>query len=181
MSRRRLKPDEQRAWARVARSVRALPGQTPPEETTADNVNEATAATRSSPAQQKKKPALPSIKPPATPPRQRRAPIQNRGQERRVRRGQTAIAATLDLHGHTQDSARRLLVSFLSSRRRQSAACVLVITGKGRLGEGALRRQLLQWLGTAEARALVNGYAEAHRKHGGSGAWYIFLRKYSPD
>lgn len=107
------------------------------------------------------------------------SPIPNRGRERRIRRGQAAIAATLDLHGYTMDAAQHQLESFLASHLSRGARCVLVITGKGRAGEGVLRRQLLNWLGTSQAKHLVSGYAQAHRKHGGSGAWYIFLRK--PD
>lgn len=114
------------------------------------------------------------------PTKPKRAPVQDRRHERKVRRGQAEISATLDLHGHTQASAHATLVSFLSSQRRAGAKCVLVITGKGKLGEGILRRQLVHWLASDEAKALVNGYSEAHQKHGGSGAWYLFLRKTAP-
>ncbi len=101
----------------------------------------------------------------------------DRSKERRIRRGQTAIAGRFDLHGHTQESAHAALPAFLASQRSHGARCVLVITGKGRMGEGVLRRNFLRWLETTEARALVSGYAQAHDKHGGAGAFYVFLRR----
>ncbi|MEO0983109.1 MAG: Smr/MutS family protein [Pseudomonadota bacterium] len=105
------------------------------------------------------------------------APLPDRSGERRVRRGQAPIAARLDLHGHTQATAADALRRFLTAQRGEGARCVLVITGKGRDGEGVLRRRFLQWLETAEAKALASGFAPAHRKHGGGGAWYVFLRR----
>ena len=101
---------------------------------------------------------------------------QDRGNEKRIRRGQQTYSAALDLHGHSLDSAWAILPSFLSQQRRSGARCVLIITGKGKQGEGVLRRHFLQWLDTSQARDLISGYASAHNKHGGSGAWYVFLR-----
>ena len=181
MSKRPLKPDEKRAWSRVAKTVRPRKGQTPLEMPPMDGLTPLHTSSKQTPT--KATPASPTFHLPGTPAKPQKpptAPIQNRGKERRIRRGQTPISGTLDLHGHSQISAQSLLLSFLTSQRQQGASCVLVITGKGRRGEGVLRRQLLTWLGTGEARTLVNGYSQAHRKHGGSGAWYLFLRK-QPD
>lgn len=178
MSKRPLKPDEKRAWAQVAKTIRAREDQPPPEMPPLEDIFPLDAAVK--PTAPKKPLSRPVFHPhaaPRAPIKHITAPIHNRGKERRIRRGQAPISATIDLHGHTRASAQSLLIGFLTSQRRQGASCVLVITGKGRLGEGVLRRQLLQWLGTDQARDLVNGYSEAHRKHGGSGAWYIFLRK----
>lgn len=171
MSKRRLKPEEQRAWARVARSVKALPGRAahaPPAETRPARQTAADDA-----------PAYPEAflqeAVNAYPPRL--APPADRGKEKRVRRGQAAIHGRFDLHGHTQESAAAALPVFLASQRGQGARCVLIITGKGKLGEGVLKRNFLRWLETPEARALVSGYAQAHAKHGGAGAFYVFLRR----
>lgn len=175
MSKRPLRPEEKRAWARVAKTVRARvelpPVEMPPlEGVTLPKIEReknapATTGKRSVFTPRQQSPGAPT------------APVPNRGKERRVRRGQMPIFATLDLHGHTQESAHNLLAGFLARQRQMGGGCVLVITGKGRRGEGILRARLLDWLGTSAARALVSGYAQAHRKHGGSGAWYIFLRK----
>ena len=179
MSKRPLKPDEKRAWARVAKTVRARPEQIPLEMPPLDGLPPQKTGMDAKPTPiSRKKPALTPLQQPAASLKALASPIPNRGKERRVRRGQMPISATLDLHGHTQESAQNLLASFLARQRLTAGGgCVLVITGKGRRGEGILRARLLDWLGTASARTLVSGYAQAHRKHGGSGAWYIFLRK----
>ncbi|MEO0713658.1 MAG: Smr/MutS family protein [Pseudomonadota bacterium] len=171
MSKRRLKPEEQRAWARVARSVKALPGTPAPDPGPAPLDQDAVERALSAPSTAQPRPTIQAAYPPRL-----TAPA-DRSRERRIKRGQTAIAARFDLHGHTQDSAHRALPVFLSSQRSAGARCVLVITGKGRAGEGVLRRNFLRWLQTHDARALVSGYAEAHAKHGGGGAFYVFLRR----
>lgn len=178
MSRRPLKPDEKRAWARVAKTVRPKAGQMPPEMPPPDGLPAMDMPLAPDhPKPTLKHPAFHPFITPHTPLKPTTAPIPDRGKERRVRRGQAPISATLDLHGHTQASAQGLLISFLTRQRGLGAECVLVITGKGRMSEGVLRARLLEWLGTSQARTLVSGYASAHQKHGGSGAWYIFLRK----
>lgn len=176
MTKRPLNPNEKRAWARVAKTVRSLPG-TPPAimPPLSDIAPEPSAGSPSPNTKTHPPPTFMPLQPDET--RPAKSPVQNRSKERRIRRGQAEISATLDLHGHTQTSAHAALVSFLSAQRRAGAKCVLVITGKGKLGEGILRKQLMHWLETNEAKALVNGYSGAHQKHGGGGAWYLFLRK----
>ena len=124
-------------------------------------------------------PATPRVVAPAHPPPPRRAhaPLANRSPEKRIRRGRVEIGGRLDLHGMTQAEAEAAVASFLAHHRGEGARCVIVITGKGgraNTGEGVLRRQLPGWL--ERHRAIVSGYAEAHRTHGGAGAFYVFLR-----
>lgn len=107
----------------------------------------------------------------------KRAAPENRQNERAVRRGQQRVSATFDLHGHSQDSAWRALPIFLRQAQASRAKCVIVITGKGRMGNGVLRRNFLHWLEMPQAAELVSGYAPAHPKHGGTGAWYVYLRR----
>jgi DNA-nicking Smr family endonuclease len=59
---------------------------------------------------------------------------------------------------------------------------VLVITGKGHVGDGAgergvLKRQVPLWLRLPEFRALVSAFEQAHGGHGGEGALYLRLRR----
>jgi DNA-nicking Smr family endonuclease len=42
-----------------------------------------------------------------------------------------------------------------------------------------LKRRLPDWLTEPALRAVVSGFAPAHRKHGGAGAWYVFLKRRS--
>ncbi len=104
------------------------------------------------------------------------APPANRGAEKRVRRGKLEIGATLDLHGHTQETARSTLVRFLQAARKRGDRTVIVVTGVGRAGGGVLRQRLPEWLGEGELRGVVSGFAQAHRTHGGAGAYYVFLK-----
>ena len=170
MSHRRLTPEEARAWARVARSVKPIGPRTDDIETFVEALEHGEPVLRRAPSK-----APPAEKPAAMPPKSP-APPQNRGNEKRVRRGKLELAGRFDLHGHTQASAQAALPDFLARKQAEGARCVLVITGKGRGGEGVLRRNFLRWLEMPGARALVSGYSEAHPRHGGSGAWYVFLR-----
>ncbi len=104
-------------------------------------------------------------------------PPQNRSAEKRVRRGKLEIGASLDLHGHTQESAHGAVIRFLRRAYARGDSAVIVVTGIGRQGEGVLKRRLPEWLNDSEIRALVAGFAPAHRSHGGAGAFYVFLKR----
>lgn len=105
------------------------------------------------------------------------APPPHRGNEKRVRRGKLEIGASLDLHGHTQATGRRALERFLAASASRGDRVVIVITGVGRGGEGVLKRSLPDWLREPPLRGLIAGFAPAHKKHGGAGAYYIFLKR----
>ena len=98
---------------------------------------------------------------------------------RRIARGGIALDARLDLHGYTQAEAHQLLLQFLSDVRDRGGRLVLVITGKGAIGEGGgvLRRMLPGWLSSPRFRPVVTGFEEAHRSYGGAGAYYVRLRR----
>ncbi len=100
----------------------------------------------------------------------------NRGGEKRVRRGKLDIGASLDLHGHTQESGRGALIRFLHAAHRRGDRTVIIVTGKGRAGEGILKRAFPEWLRAPELKPILSGYAQAHQEHGGAGAFYVFLK-----
>lgn len=112
----------------------------------------------------------------------------------RLARGQMEVEATLDLHGHNQHEAHDALLSFLTRSRARGLRCVLVITGKGASPyarhtlhganfyevperQGVLRSAVPRWLEEAAFRAHLTGFQPAHPKHGGGGAFYVWLRK----
>lgn len=170
MTRRNLSPEEARAWARVAATVKPIGPR-------ADDLEELSATLGSGGRDLDAAPAAASASPrkPAAP--KAPAPPAERSGEKKVRRGKLTLAARFDLHGHTQASASRALPAFLERQQAEGARCVLVITGKGKEGQGVLRRNFLLWLDSPPARRLVSGYAESHPKHGGAGAFYVFLRR----
>ena len=108
------------------------------------------------------------------------APGVDRRTATRFRRGLMPIDATLDLHGHTQQSGRTALAGFLRAHRAAGRRCVLVVTGKGLKDDwsvGALRQALPGWLNAPDLRRLILAFCHAQPHHGGSGAVYILLRR----
>lgn len=163
---RPLTEDDLLVWRRVARTARPLPGrELPPEE------EQTPVADRAASAAAKAAAAAPAERAARQRPPQ---PAELSG-EKRVRRGKVEVDAVLDLHGMTLMQARDALARFLKRSRIEGARIVLVVTGKGRGGEGAIRREMPDWL--RQEAAHVSGYAEAHQRHGGAGALYVRLRR----
>ena len=97
-------------------------------------------------------------------------------QDKKTRRGRVQIEAQIDLHDMTQPQARTKLHQMIKTAKTSNKKCILVITGKGLRGEGVLRGSFVKWVNDSEVRDLIATYASAHKKHGGIGAWYIFLK-----
>jgi DNA-nicking Smr family endonuclease len=71
---------------------------------------------------------------------------------------------------------------FLARAQAEGARLVLVVTGKGERfnsleSAGVLRKSVPQWLASPDYHALVAGFEEAARPHGGTGALYVKLRR----
>jgi DNA-nicking Smr family endonuclease len=99
---------------------------------------------------------------------------------RRLARGLAEVDARIDLHGMRQERAFTALMSFLKHAQLRGHRLVLVITGRGRAsedGRGVLRHAVPAWLARPEFRDLVMGFEEAGRRHGGSGALYVRVRR----
>ena len=178
-SRRRLSPEEEKLWEKVA-------GTTTPLH-----------AAKSGLPFAKEKAASPEPKRPAyVPPPFRvgqnastetaipaqKAMVQmDRKAFMKMKRGKTNPDARIDLHGMTAATAHTALTAFLLNAHAAQKRLVLVITGKGRLTEqghaGVLRRQVPLWLEQPPLRSIVLQTAEAHQRHGGSGALYVYLRR----
>jgi DNA-nicking Smr family endonuclease len=107
--------------------------------------------------------------------------------KRRLERGDIAPTAKLDLHGLTESAAHGTLTTFLIAAHRRGDRLVLVVTGKGTAsesphllfehGRGVLRQMVPRWLEEAPMARIVADKRWAHRRHGGDGALYIYLRK----
>jgi len=95
---------------------------------------------------------------------------------RRIAKGRINIEGKLDLHGMNQSEAYQELSYFLQDAHQLGKRTVLVIPGKGYLGEGILRNAVPRWLAEPFFRKLVSGYEQAHIMHGGAGALYVRLR-----
>ncbi|ABA80422.1 DNA mismatch repair protein MutS [Rhodobacter sphaeroides] len=105
----------------------------------------------------------------------------------RMSRGKLSPEARIDLHGMTLTEAHPELIRFVLNAHSDGLRLVLVITGKGSRRpddhgpipqrQGVLRHQVPQWLRMPPLGAVVLQVAVAHLKHGGEGAYYVYLRR----
>ena len=186
---RPLRPDELILWSRVAATVHPAAGRHPPKPlplTAPPSVTAIAAAAKTPPPPPGKrlKPAAAAVVAAPAKPALARRPVGpvapediEPGRKRRITRERDSIGPRLDLHGLTQDSARAALVNFLHRAQADGFRSALVITGKGTLGDGVLRRFTPEWLADPALRDIVAGVSEAHRRHGGQGALYVALKR----
>lgn len=204
MTRRRdVMPDEAKLWRRVAKSTKAymsLPcltetGEAPPAVATTiaptppapelPHLVLKRAKVRRALAQPLKAVAVRSALPNALV-----HTLAEASGHRKVRRGKLDIDARIDLHGMRQIQAQTALAGVIARTRAAGGRCILVVTGKGRPidpGEdfitpqaGVIRRRLPEWLHGQGIHEHVSGYASAHAKDGGSGAFYVLLKCNKP-
>ena len=97
--------------------------------------------------------------------------------DKQTRRGRVVIDVKIDLHDFTRDQAYEVLVRRIKRAYNRGFRCALVVTGKGKNLEGVLRMSLAAWLSSPELRPMIANYAQAHIRHGGSGAFYVFLKR----
>ena len=104
---------------------------------------------------------------------------------RQLARGKLVPQASLDLHHMTLAAAERAVRRFLVEATVQNLRIVLIVTGKGvrleggRVLGGRIRAEFIGWLNRADNRDLLRGVRPAHARHGGSGAFYVLLRRRS--
>jgi DNA-nicking Smr family endonuclease len=108
------------------------------------------------------------------------------GAFRKMKRGKSEPEARIDLHGMTLAEAHPALIGFVLRAQGAGSRLVLVITGKGRRVQddgpipqriGALRHQVPHWLHSPPLGSVVQQIAPAHQRHGGAGAYYVYLRR----
>lgn len=104
----------------------------------------------------------------------------------KLRRGKLKPDARIDLHGMTIAQAHPALTGFILRSASAGHRLVLVITGKGKDRDdggpiptkfGVLRHQVPQWLSMAPLGGLVLQVSQSHIRHGGQGAYYVYLRR----
>lgn len=107
------------------------------------------------------------------------APGIDRDVLRRLRSGEIARDARLDLHGLHATAARRQVHENLQRVHAEGGRCVLVIHGRGRHSEAepVLKEALLEWLAEPPVAPLVMAFASAIGGDGGVGATYVLLRR----
>ncbi|MEM8536278.1 MAG: Smr/MutS family protein [Pseudomonadota bacterium] len=105
----------------------------------------------------------------------------------RMKRGKLKPEGRIDLHGMTQSQAHPALTRFILDAHAKGRRLVLVITGKGKDRDdggpiptrfGVLRHQVPQWLALPPVASVVLQVTPAHLRHGGDGAYYVYLRRH---
>ena len=94
---------------------------------------------------------------------------------RKLRRGEWAVQAQLDLHGLRRDQAREALGAFLREAGRSGWRCVRVVHGKGHGSPGrepVLKGKVKSWL---VQKSEVIAFTQARAAQGGAGALIVLL------
>ncbi|MDR4513776.1 Smr/MutS family protein [Nitrosomonas sp.] len=95
---------------------------------------------------------------------------------RRLRRGYWQIRNRLDLHGLTQDIAKRYMADFLNESLQKHFRCVLIIHGKGLSSQDRipiLKNNIGSWLAQHHT---VLAFCQASPENGGGGAVMVLLK-----
>ncbi len=99
---------------------------------------------------------------------------------RRLRQGEFACQAHLDLHGLTSEQARLEVERFLSHAYQSGKRCVLIVHGRGRNSKDqipVLKGRLATWLARGQWARLILAFTSARPCDGGAGALYVLLRR----
>jgi DNA-nicking Smr family endonuclease len=199
MTRRRLRPDELDLWSQVARSTDPLPDRLKAQpqshvDPAMDKEDRPASPRRDRdglPAFALGEKSVPSTQthvfPQTTADRLHRAPVRMDAKAfQRLKRGKLSPEARIDLHGMTLARAHPALVGFILDAQARGHRLVLVITGKGTREDpfdsmprrrGVLKTQVPQWLALPPLNAAVLQVSEAHLRHGGAGAYYVYLKR----
>ncbi|UXX81871.1 Smr/MutS family protein [Roseovarius pelagicus] len=193
MSRRKLRAEELALWRQVAGTTDPLhPNRTTPVRSLL------------TPAPSKDKPTAQPVEPfeigqkarantpghdvlPGLTDRMKALPVtMDKRSHAKLKRGKIRPEARIDLHGMTVDRAHGALTGFILRAHSQGKRLVLVITGKGKradddgpipVRQGVLRHNVPHWLSIPPLAQSVMQVSEAHGRHGGGGAYYVYLRR----
>ena len=101
----------------------------------------------------------------------------------------TAKIKSIDLHGYTLDDANRAIENFIKKAFLENISKLIVVTGKGLHSEhekdpyiskdlGILKYSVPEYiLNNSSLMSMINEITDANLEDGGSGAFYIFLKK----
>ena len=101
---------------------------------------------------------------------------------RDLQRGRIQPEATLDLHGLKRFEAQEKVHRFVENSIQKKLRLILIITGKGKrsihtIDSGVLRKEFPKWVSSLPNSNKILGIIQASVFHGGSGAFYVYMRK----
>lgn len=194
MTRRRLRPEEEELWRKVIAKAERLhpekpfapsdfvtPTQAPKRKrSTLDALPQTITGPTSQPRTQV------SLTPPVSDQVAGAQVNMDRKAYGKLTRGKLRPEGKIDLHGMTLDRAHPALTRFILSAQSNGKRLVLVVTGKGKQRDdggpipvrfGVLRHQVPQWLSMPPLSSAILQVTQAHIRHGGGGAYYVYLRR----
>ena len=98
---------------------------------------------------------------------------------------------TFDLHGYTLDDANKKIYSLIHNAYNKKISKLIIVTGKGLHSQnqknpyvskdlGILKYSVPEYIkSNNELMGMVNAIEDAEIKDGGSGAFYIYLKKFT--
>jgi len=192
MATRRLSPEERELWRRVVSDTAPLhppaatasvPDPVVPEPPRIVDVPKSPRRRTAAPAEPPK--VTLDLAPDPQDALRRESPLMDRRRFEQMRRGKLEPDARLDLHGMTLEAAHAALTGFVLSAHASDLRLLLVITGKGRAPDGGqwpqrhgiLRHGVPHWLAAPPLASRVLDVVPAHQRHGGGGAYYVYLRR----
>lgn len=101
----------------------------------------------------------------------------DRNTRQRMDQGKIEASEVIDLHGFKVDEAYNILKAAVVRAWENGSRMILVITGKGKKGEGTLKASLPKWLNSSEIKPMILRFNFAKQSDGGEGAYYILLRR----
>jgi DNA-nicking Smr family endonuclease len=172
---RSLDPEEAALWARVAATIKPLSrdkNDAQPSELQIQSPGRLATPRPAAEARQRT-PARPSAITGTT---------LDGSWDRRLSRGSVRPDRTLDLHGHSLDTAWQAIDRGLEQAIANGERLVLLITGHRRQGDpplprGRIRAAVDGWLAASSHASSIAAIRPAHRSHGGGGSLYIVLRR----
>ena len=189
MKGKKLSSEDLKLWDKVTGSTKPLDKKKPVVHDTPPKKNKL----RSVIKPQRVSPKIKTLSQSANEPFQKKVSLENSQKVKmdmkaftKLKKGKLEPEDTLDLHGMTLETAFPALSSFISRAHSTQKRLVLVITGKGKNTDpgyavpqrnGVLRSQVPIWLKEPRLSSLVLQIERAHHRHGGLGAFYIYLRR----
>jgi DNA-nicking Smr family endonuclease len=99
---------------------------------------------------------------------------------RRLRRGEFAYQAMIDLHGMSSATARVEVERFIMAAVAEGHREVLIVHGRGRNSKDnvpVLKERLKSWLARGRIGRNILAFTSARPADGGAGALYVLLRR----
>ena len=113
---------------------------------------------------------------------------ENKQTNKKLKKGRIQIDKKIDLHGLTIEEARAAFINSIEICFNQNKRCILYITGKGlknlnpenhiqKLYYGKIRQNFKYWIKDEKVFNKILNVTSADQKHGGEGAFFVYLRK----